>query len=171
MKRNFSHDFMYNNRGCYSYHLLNNCSFMQGNGPVTLADILKSEIPTKDKFWFVWNKAASQADLRELSIGLAKLVLPIWEGKHPDDHRPRNAIKEAKKIFLKGGRRNSSLFSYALEASSQENNYAIGQAGYAAARSDGIMPNYPAAINSAFRIGNGYPEKLMAYLKRFCKNA
>jgi hypothetical protein len=46
-------------------------------------------------------KALSPRNQRLFAIERAESVLPIWEGHHPDDLRPRRAI-EAAKAYLAG---------------------------------------------------------------------
>lgn len=96
----FTHDFMKNNCGCYDLEKLMSCSFMQSK-EVTLESILKSEIPTKDKFWFYCIKVATKEQNQKIAIDLAEMVLPIYESKYPENKAPREAI-EAAKLYIGG---------------------------------------------------------------------
>lgn len=96
----FTHEFMKENCGCYDINKLMSCSFMQSN-PVTLESIFRSEIPTKDKFWFYCKKVATREQNQKIAIDLAELVLPIYESKYPENKAPREAI-EAAKLYIAG---------------------------------------------------------------------
>lgn len=68
MQKIFTPEFMLANCGCYSEEQLMKCSFMK-NSEVTLMSILDSEIPLKDKFWFVRNKIATPKEDQLIAIG------------------------------------------------------------------------------------------------------
>lgn len=62
LQQKFTHDFMRQNCGCYynyvamidNYKQLDACSFMlTGNEFITLEEIMRSEIPSADKLWFL----------------------------------------------------------------------------------------------------------------------
>jgi hypothetical protein len=55
MKTQFTQDYLVQNKGCYSLEQVMALSFMQ-KPEFTLQDIVNSEIPLKDKFWFVTKK-------------------------------------------------------------------------------------------------------------------
>ena len=63
---------------------------------ITLDSILNSEIPLKDKFWFVCKKLATKEQNQQIAIFCAETVLHIYENKYPNDKRPREAIQAAK---------------------------------------------------------------------------
>ena len=65
MQQTFSHEFMLQNRGCYSLEQLLGCSFM--NGTVTLRAIVNSEISLQDKYWFVCQKLATKAENQQIA--------------------------------------------------------------------------------------------------------
>ena len=98
MQTTFTKKFMQDNRGCYSQAQLNDCSFMQQE-PITLESILKSEIPLKDKYWFVCRKLATKEHNQEITIAVAEIVLPIYEKRYSNDSRPREAIDAAKQYI------------------------------------------------------------------------
>ena len=54
MKTMFNKTFIRKNKGCYTLKQVNQLSFIN-NKEITLKDIIKSEIPNKDKIWFIWN--------------------------------------------------------------------------------------------------------------------
>jgi len=99
MKTIFTKQEMLQLKGCYSKEDLNRCSFM--NQPeITLESILNSEIPLKDKSWFIRNSIGlTDKELREFAIGCALVVLPIYENKYPNNNAPRKAIGAAKKYL------------------------------------------------------------------------
>ena len=101
MQQSFTKQFMYENCGCYNPEQLNACSFMQVEGQVTLKSIIESEIPLKDKYWFVCQKIATKEENQQIAITVAEMVLPIFEEKYPSDKRPREAI-EAAKMYIAG---------------------------------------------------------------------
>lgn len=68
---------------------------------VTLESIFKSEIPIKDKFWFLCRKVATKEQNQKIAIDLAEVVLPIYESQYPENKAPREAIESAK-LFIAG---------------------------------------------------------------------
>lgn len=68
---------------------------------ISLMQIIASEIPALDKYWFVCNKVASAIENKLLAISLAELCLPLYEN-HPDFRHARNVI-EAAKLHVKEG--------------------------------------------------------------------
>jgi hypothetical protein len=99
MQQQFTQEFMQDNCGCYEIEHLNSLSFMK-NGIVQLSDIISSEIPVKDKYWFVCKKLATKEQNQQIAIAVAEIVLPIYEKRY-NDTRPREAI-EAAKQFIAG---------------------------------------------------------------------
>ena len=96
--KTFTKKFMEDNCGCYSLDQLNACSFMKQD-EITLRSIFESEIPLKDKFWFLCHKVATEEQNKKIAIDLAEMVLPIWEKMYPDDKRPHEAIHSAKQYL------------------------------------------------------------------------
>lgn len=94
--KSFTHEYMKENCGCYKYEIeqLMSCSFMKSE-PVTLQSIIDSEIPVKDKFWFLCNKVLTKEQNQRIAIELAKSVLHIYENEYPEDKSVRNAIQGA----------------------------------------------------------------------------
>ena len=93
MKKTFNKSFMLKNKGCYSELQLE--KLMDGKDKIFLSKILKSDISIKDKYWFVCKKLATKEQNQRIAIGVANIVLKIYEHKHPDDKRPREAIQAA----------------------------------------------------------------------------
>lgn len=98
MQQSFTRSFMQDNYGCYTQNQLNTCSFMKDE--ILLTDIINSEIPLKDKYWFVCKKVATKEQNQQITIAVAEIVLPIYEKRY-NDTRPREAI-EAAKQFIAG---------------------------------------------------------------------
>lgn len=73
MKKTFTKQYLRDNCGCYKETpgKLEACSFMQKEEPITIMDILESEISFYDKHWFViYNCNLSNYKLNELSRAL-----------------------------------------------------------------------------------------------------
>lgn len=104
MKKSFSREFMYDNKGCYSNEQLEKCSFMSGkNKRITLKSILESEIDLRDKYWFVCRNAFTLGQSQEIAIITAKYVLEIYENKYPGNNAPRDIIEAAEDYLTKTG--------------------------------------------------------------------
>lgn len=100
MQKTFTKKFMEDKCGCYDNNQLHKCSFMQLK-TITLNSIINSEIPLKDKYWFVCRKVATKEQNQQIAIDVAEIVLPIYEKRYPEDKKPREAI-EAAKQYLAG---------------------------------------------------------------------
>ena len=96
MKTKFTPNEIMSNRGCYERSDVNKLSFI-GNSEIDINDILDSEIPINDKFWFVRNNCEFTLLQKKLwFIGLAEITLEIYENKYPNNKTPREAIQAAK---------------------------------------------------------------------------
>lgn len=101
MKQIFSSDFIKSHSGCYDENKLRktyeeNKSIECFETPacdVTLEEVLNSNIPLKDKFWFVINNAATKEEYEPLAIALADATLPFYEAVYLDDKRVAEAIQ------------------------------------------------------------------------------
>ena len=100
MEQYFDKKFMVDHRGCYSLMELLDCSFM-AKDPISLSDILHSEIPLKDKYWFICTQVATKEENQQVAIRVAEIVLPIYEKRYPGNKAPHEAIKAAK-AYLAG---------------------------------------------------------------------
>jgi hypothetical protein len=179
MNTTFTHKFMEENCGCYHLGRLRACSFMQ-NQTVTLESILDSEIPLKDKFWFVCKKLATKEQNQQIAIGVAEVVLHVYEDKHPEDDRPRKAI-EAAKAYLAGAIGVDELRERraAADAAADDGSYAAAPtaaataaadaADAAAAAYDTAAAAYDAAYAAdAAAAATDLKETLLNFLKEFC---
>ena len=134
--KSFTHEYMKENCGCYKVDQLMKCSFMQSE-PVTLQSIIDSEIPVKDKFWFLCNKVLTKEQNQRIAIELAKSVLHIYENEYPEDKSVRNAIQGAEdylagKISIEEFRQLKSDAAYAANAAAYAAANAAAYAAYAA---------------------------------------
>ena len=131
MKKTFTKQYMRDNCGCYedTKGKLDACSFMKLDGDISIYDILNSEIPLKDKAWFVVKKCElTERQHQELAIQCAELVLPIFDAKYPNNDAPRKAIQAATD-YLEGNISRGYLLSAAHASYAS---YAAYAAAYAA---------------------------------------
>lgn len=161
MQKQFTHqfmlnswEFMLNNFGCYANDRLMECSFMQ-NDTVTLMDILNSEIPLADKYWFVCRRIASEEQNQQIAISVAEITLPIFENKHPDDQSPRQAI-EATKQYLAGTISIDQLMEKRRAAAATISAYSMALTAYSAAPT----ADYAAAYAAKYAV---YAAAIAAY--------
>jgi hypothetical protein len=102
MQQYFTKDFMLDNCGCYNknrHETLLSC-FINEQDSITLVSIFNSEIPLKDKYWFLCKILATKEENQQIAIRVAEIVLPIFEKRYPDDKRPREAIGAAKAFII-----------------------------------------------------------------------
>ena len=103
MKKEFTKEEMQENSGCYKEvkGKLENCSFMK-LPVIGIMDILNSEIPLKDKGWFLVRKTDLTIEQKkELALLFAKSVVDIYNNKYPNDKRVSDCI-EAIELFNSG---------------------------------------------------------------------
>jgi hypothetical protein len=108
MKR-FTTEFIKANCGCYEEDTLkaayknNNkeSCYSDSQCLVTVDEILNSNIPLKDKYWFFCNHGFTKKQNQQIAILSAEIVLFLYEKQYPNDNRPRKAI-EAAKQYLEG---------------------------------------------------------------------
>lgn len=100
MQKTFTLEFMLANRGCYSVEYLMNCSFMN-NESVLLLDIVYSEIPIRDKYWFFCFRIASIGQSKQIGIIIADLTLPLFESRYPGNMLIRECV-EACRLYIGG---------------------------------------------------------------------
>ena len=93
MKKEFTKQEIIDKKGCYSLEKVNQLSFIN-NDIISIETIINSEIPLKDKRWFIWNNCEITIDnKKELALKLAWCVLPIYENKYPNDLRVRECLQ------------------------------------------------------------------------------
>ena len=162
VRQEFTRDYMKENCGCYSVEQLVQCSFMK-NEIVTLTAILNSEIPLKDKFWFVCKKLLTKEQNQKLAIDVAEMVLPIYEEKYPGDLKVRECIEAAKQL-LSG---HISLEDLLIKRRAADSAYDAAATAYAAAVAAYIAAAAAAYIAAADAAAN-IKGKLLDYLIKTC---
>ena len=81
---------------CYSEKKI--IKLLAGRKKISAQAILKLDIPDKDKIWAVLRfEYFSQKELVLIACEIAMTTLSIFEKKYPEDRRPRDAIKAARK--------------------------------------------------------------------------
>jgi len=100
MQTEYNLDFLLQNTGCYEKSKVENL-FPKDIEVVSYKDILQSNIPLKDKYWFFCNRVFTASQNQHLAIKIAEVVLPIFEEQYLEDSRPRKAI-EAARLYLAG---------------------------------------------------------------------
>jgi hypothetical protein len=167
------------------------------NPEFSLLDFVNSEIPLKDKYWFVINKCdLTYNQKREIAIGVSSIVLVIYENKYPNDDRPRKAIEAAKKYLnneisikkLKLARSAAyaaaayaadayaaDAYAYAADAADAAA-YAAADAAYAAADAADADAAYAydaayAAAYAAAAAADDYQQLLLDFLINYINNA
>lgn len=101
MKKIFTIEEGMKNRGCYLLIQALRLSFAQGDA-FTVEQLVQSEIPLKDKFWYVLKKCQlTRKEKVEIAINAAEIVLPIIEAVNPSNNSVRECI-EATKLFIGG---------------------------------------------------------------------
>lgn len=96
MKREFTPQYIRDNKGCYEMSQVNGLSFINKES-ISIEDMVNSEMPTKDKYWWVIKKCdITTRQKQDLAIQCAEIVLVVYETKHPDNKAPREAIQAAK---------------------------------------------------------------------------
>ena len=146
MKKEFTKAFILSERGCYSREQVESLSFINQE-VITLKDMLTSELPLKDKFWWLCKKCKLTKDENVLiAIKCTKIVLHLFEEKYPNDDGPRKAILAAEKYL--------ETHTNAGAANAAAAAYAAGAAAYAAAFAAAANA-YAAAANAAAAAGAG----------------
>ena len=174
MTKTFTPEFMAANCGCYDQEQLAACSFMATN-PITLESIIHSEIPLKDKYWFVCRKVLTKEQNQQVAIYCAELVLPIFEKRYPEDKRPREAI-EAAKAFIAGyisieqllEKRNAAADAATYAAADAATYAAADAAAAAAADAAAAAAAYAAAYAYTAAAADEIKQQLFDYLINLC---
>jgi hypothetical protein len=150
---------------------------------VTLNDIWKAKLDEPyDYFWLILREEfISERNLHKIAIYAAKLVLPIFEEKYPDDKRLRQAI-EAKKKWLRGKISDEELniasdtawaASYAAWTASDAANdvawAAAWAASYNARAAAWAVARYAASYAIWVALNINIYNKLIKYIKRITK--
>lgn len=171
---------MYSNSGCYTKKQLESCSFMQYE-IITLDSILFSEIPIKDKIWFVVKVIATKKQNQAIAIAFAEILLDVFKAKYSERKPPYEAIEAAKQYCnneisieqLRETRRSIHYYSASLNHSTVA--YAAYIAAYVVAYSfddDATSISVSSAVYAAYEISDSYSFKaeLLQSLIKFCNN-
>jgi len=173
MQTEFSLEFLLENTGCRKSEQIENL-FPKDREVVSYKDILQSNIPLEEKYWFFCHRVFTDSQNRHLAIKIAEVVLPIFEDKYPEDNRPRKAI-EAARLYLAGEIGIEELEA-AAGAAARAAAYAARAAAYAgdAARAAAYAAAYAgdAARAAAYAAGaaDAYKTKLTNILTNFIEN-
>ena len=127
MKLTWTKSELQSNRGCYSSEQIEEL-WNGGRGKtVTLVEIMESSINIRDKRWFLYHKGELTLNQKkELALVAAKVVLPIFEEKYPNNSRVKDCIEAVEK-FNKGEISKKDLLVFRCDAA------AAAAAAYAAA--------------------------------------
>jgi hypothetical protein len=183
MKKTFTKDFIRDNSGCYDRTKTAALDFMQVPGAtVSAQEILESSISTKDKYWFFAKKVFTKEQNQHLTIGVASIVLEVYEKKYPNDDRPRKAIKAAEDYLadkitieeLRSARAAAAAAASYAAAAAAADAAASYAAAAAAAAADAAAYAAAAAAADAAAYAAAYaaatlPEALLQYLILFCE--
>jgi hypothetical protein len=63
-----------------------------GKKSLTALNISELDIPAKDRFWTLIRMVDTHKGRVRVALKIAQKVLPTFEGKYPDDKRPRNCL-------------------------------------------------------------------------------
>ena len=98
MKKTFNKSYIQANRSCRSQEYVDNL-YPAGKNRVHIKDIINSELPLKDAYWFLFKKCDLTLK-QKLShcLELAWIVLPVYEKKYPKDKRVRKCLQAVKKF-------------------------------------------------------------------------
>lgn len=95
MRTKFTRESILSYTGCYSKDKAE--TVLGDKLEFTISEILDFDIPLKDKIWFICKRCEfTVIEFRELAIGCAECVLPIYEAKYQDNKAPREAIQAAR---------------------------------------------------------------------------
>ena len=156
MKTIFTENF---NHGCYSEKKAKD--LLQKRTEFSISDVLNSEIPLKDKVWFIRvNCQLTDTELREFAIGCALCVLPIYESKYPENKAPREAIEAAKAYLNK---------EIGLDDLRVKRQAAAAYAAAAAAAYDAAADAAAYAADAADAADINYKDILLQFFKEFTK--
>ena len=117
--KTFTTIFIKNNCGCYKntkgklkqvYQDNNKTCFEEAECSVSVSDILNSNIPLKDKYWFFCNNMFTIKQNQLIAINCAEIVLPIYEKNYPNDKKIADCIKITKG-YLNGNNTKEELLS------------------------------------------------------------
>ena len=193
MQTIYSAEFMQDNCACYSKEKVKLEKYLKGRKKISYLDIIESDIPLKDKYWFFCKKVFTQEQNQRISLIVAEIVLPLYEEKYPDNKAPREAI-EATKLYIKGEitseqlliKRRAAINAAAYAAADADADayyaaaatyaaaaaayYAADYAAYAAAAAYYAAAAVDAAVDAAASSDDSYKQKLEKALMDFIES-
>jgi hypothetical protein len=93
MKKTFDKAYILLNKGCYEKHQVEALSFINKE-EIGVLDILNSEMPLKDKGWFLIRKTQLTPQQKaELAYRLAGVVSELFNKKYPNDSRVNDCLQ------------------------------------------------------------------------------
>jgi len=197
MKKEFNKQYIVDNKGCYKSEQVMNLSFIKKE-IISINDIIESEISLKDKYWWVIRKCDLTLTQKQMiAIGVAEIVLEIYETKYPDNKVPREAIQAAKDYlagsvtseFLRSKRNTAAYAADAYAAYAADAYAAVAYAAYAAVAYAAYAAAYAAVADAAYAYAAAayaadaaayvdaknpkkkFTDLLFNFLKEFIKNA
>ena len=99
MQTEYNLDFLLENTGCYKKSKVENL-FPKDREVVSYKDILQSNIPLDDKYWFFCHRVFKDSQNRHLAIKIAEVVLPIFEDKYPEIPKASNVFHVHSKSYM-----------------------------------------------------------------------
>lgn len=165
MKQILTKKFIMANKGCYTRKQVDTLFPTD----TTLTELLNLDFPLKDKFWFVIIKLATPQEQKQIAVGAANIVWPIFEAVFPNHRIQRDnitSLNEYYKLIGEGNDWEGKKAAY----------YAICASYFAYSNCDIIInkANFAASfcVNAANRSKNlEYETKLLDFLKDFCLNS
>jgi hypothetical protein len=177
------------NWGCYNNRGQRKQDTIWFTENLSISDILDTDIPLKDKSWFIrHNCEFTDKQFREFAIGCSLCVLPIYEAKYPNNLAPRKAIeaaqaylentitieelREARKAAAADADAAADAAAYTTTAADAAATYAAAYtttyATYAAA-ADADAADAAAADAAAYSADASYKDLLLQFFKEFTK--
>ena len=145
---------------------------LKGRKEITLSEFLECDIPIKDKYWFVCKKLATKEQNQQIAIGVAEIVIDLYEKKYPDNKAPREAIQAAKDYLngtitievLRQKRKAAAAAAYTAANAAAYSAAAAADAAYTAANAA------DAAYTAAIAAADALKSTLLQFLIDFVKN-
>lgn len=167
MKTNFTKEEVIEVSGCYSRE--QTLSLIEGlMEPININMLLSLDISYQDKCWFAFRSCELTLEEKKLlSLQLAWVVLPIYEGEYPEDNRVRECLVAidgyikgivSKEEFLekRKGAITAAADAYAVSYAADYADYAIAHAAAFAANAAHVIASYVYATSDASSDASSY---------------
>lgn len=165
MKKEFSKEYILKNKGCYETEQVEALSFINQES-IKIEDIIGSEMPLKDKCWFLVRKCElTNKEKAELTYELASVVLPIFEAKRPGDSRVKECLEAIQQFKLGKIDRDQLLIKRhaAAAAAVTAYSYAAYNAAYATADAAAVHAVHAAYAADAYAYAYNAADEADAY--------